>query len=77
MPFLLCFLLVCFPAVVVPAAGASADMGAAVFGMSAAIAAAAKLTDNKAVAINLVMRSPAVGLTGAGRIRRNGGFDPR
>lgn len=63
LPFLpLCFL----PAglvVVVPAAGASADIGAAVFGMSAAIAAAAKLTDNNAVAINLVMGSPAVGLT--------------
>jgi hypothetical protein len=33
--------------------------------------------DNKAVAINLVMGSPAVGLTGDRRIRRKGDFDPR
>ncbi len=47
--------------VVVAAAGASAAIGAADFGMSAAIAAAAIPTDNKAEAINfpdVIMRSP-------------------
>ena len=46
-----------------PAAGVSAAIGAADFGISAAIAAAAMPTVNKAEAINLIMGSPAVGLT--------------
>jgi hypothetical protein len=62
--FLLCFL-AGFEAVeeLVAAAGASAAMVAADFGMSAAIAAAAIPTDSNADAINLIMGSPAVVLS--------------
>jgi hypothetical protein len=68
--FLLCFLLVDFPLLVdgveeagAPAAGVSAAIGAADFGMSAAMAAAAMPKLNKAEVIrvpDLVMGSPAV-----------------
>lgn len=77
LPFLpLCLPLVVFlaGAVAVPV---SAAIGAADFGISAAIAAVANPRDNKAVAINLVMGSPAVGLTSARRIRRKRDFEPR
>jgi hypothetical protein len=47
----------------VPAAGASAAIVAADFGMSAAIAAAAIPADSNAEAINLIMGSPAVVLS--------------
>jgi hypothetical protein len=65
----LLFLLLCFLACLagveelVPAAGASAAIVAADFGMSAAIAAAAIPTDSNAEAINLIMGSPAVVLS--------------
>jgi hypothetical protein len=64
--FFLCFLAAGFGAsVVVPeAAGASADIGAADFGISAAIAPAARPKVNKAEAItvpDLFIASPAVG----------------
>ena len=75
------FLPACLPLVVLLAGAVavpvSAAIGAADFGISAAIAAVANPRDNKAVAINLVMGSPAVGLTGDRRIRRKGDFDPR
>ena len=51
--------------VVLEAAGASADIGAAVFGMSAAIAPAARPMVNKAEIIkvpDLVIASPTVGI---------------
>ena len=65
MLFLLCDFLAGFEAVEedVPAAGASAAMVAADFGMSAAIAPAAIPTDSNAEAINLIMGSPAVVLS--------------
>jgi hypothetical protein len=63
--FFLCFLAGFGASVVVPeAAGASADIGAAVFGISAAIEAAASPKVIKAEAIkipDLFMASPAVG----------------
>jgi hypothetical protein len=75
------FLPLCLPLVdlagVVAAVPVSAAIGAADFGMSAAIAAVAIPRDNKAVAINLVMGSPAVGLTSARRIPRERDFEPR
>jgi hypothetical protein len=64
--FFLCFLAGFGASVEVPAAaGASALIGAADFGISAAIAPAAIPTDNKAEAIKvpgLFIESPAVGI---------------
>lgn len=75
------FLPLCLPLVVflagAAAVPASAAIGAADLGISAAIAAVANPSDNKAVAINLVMGSPAVGLTSARRIPREDDFEPR
>jgi hypothetical protein len=63
--FLLCFLVVFGASVdVLDAAGASADIGAALFGMSAAMAPAARPKVSKAEVINvpdLFISSPAVG----------------
>jgi hypothetical protein len=74
------FLPPCLPLVALAGAAAvpvSAAIGAADLGISAAIAAVANPIDNKAVAINLVMGSPAVGLTSARRIPREGDLEPR
>jgi len=77
--FLLCFLAAGFEAVEedVPAAGASAAMVAADFGISAAIAPAAMPTDSNAEAISLIMGSPAVCYRANQRIRRITSFGPR
>ena len=72
-----CLLFACLAGAVLPAAGASAAVGAADFGMSAAIAAVAIPADNNAEAINLIMGSPAVGLTGDQRIRWKAWFHQR
>ncbi len=74
---LLPLLLVCLAEGVAGVLDASANVGAALFGISAAIAPAAMPTDNKAVAINLVMGSPSVVLRASGRIRRIDGFRAR
>jgi hypothetical protein len=64
--FFLCFLAGFDVSVAVPeAAGESADIGAAVFGISAAIAAAARPKVNKAEVIrvpDLFIGSPTVGI---------------
>jgi hypothetical protein len=64
--FFLCFLAVFGASVELEAADASAAVGAAVFGMSAAIAPAARPRVNKAEVIkvpDLFMASPTVGIT--------------
>lgn len=66
MLFLLCLLLlVCLAGAAVeePAAGVSAAIRVDTVDAVAAIAAVAIPTDNKAEAINLIMGSPALGLT--------------
>ncbi len=60
MLFLLCFLAVCFEGVVEVEDEGELAAGASDAGDGAAIAAVARPADSNAVAINLIMGSPAV-----------------